>query len=89
MMERGVKGMLPLGCIPRWGREGVTLIASLKCKKKGEQNDFYGAIIFISFLEYKKNYLIRQEPLRDVNGLFFKIFSQPVPLAGREMRKMR
>jgi hypothetical protein len=32
-MERGVKGMLPLGCLPRWGREGVTLIASSKCKK--------------------------------------------------------
>jgi hypothetical protein len=23
---RGVKGMLPLGCLPLWGREGVTLI---------------------------------------------------------------
>ena len=26
-MERGVKGMLPLGCLPLWGREGVTFIA--------------------------------------------------------------
>jgi hypothetical protein len=24
----GVKGTLPLGCLPFWGREGVTLIAS-------------------------------------------------------------
>jgi hypothetical protein len=24
VMERGVKGMLPLGCLLRWGREGVT-----------------------------------------------------------------
>ena len=23
---KGVKGMLPLGCLPLWGREGVTLI---------------------------------------------------------------
>ena len=23
-----VKGMLPLGCLPLWGREGVTLIIS-------------------------------------------------------------
>ena len=23
--KRGVKGMLPLGCLPLWGREGVTL----------------------------------------------------------------
>ena len=32
-MERGVKGMLPLGCFPRWGKEGVTLITFSKCKK--------------------------------------------------------
>jgi hypothetical protein len=25
-MRTGVKGMLPLGCLPLWGREGVTLI---------------------------------------------------------------
>jgi hypothetical protein len=24
----GVKGVLPLGCFPLWGREGVTLIAT-------------------------------------------------------------
>ncbi len=23
--KEGVKGMLPLGCLPHWGREGVTL----------------------------------------------------------------
>jgi hypothetical protein len=32
-IERGVKGMLPLGCLPRWGREGVSLTTSSKCKK--------------------------------------------------------
>jgi hypothetical protein len=32
-MERGVKGMLPLGCLPRRGEKGVTLKASSKCKK--------------------------------------------------------
>jgi len=26
--EKGVKGMLPLGCLPLWGSEGVTLIFS-------------------------------------------------------------
>jgi hypothetical protein len=26
----GVKGMLPLGCLPLWGREGVTLIAAVE-----------------------------------------------------------
>jgi len=28
--DKGVKGMLPLGCLPLWGREGVSLIAFLK-----------------------------------------------------------
>jgi hypothetical protein len=27
---KGVNGMLPLGCFPRWGREGVTLKVSVK-----------------------------------------------------------
>ena len=31
---RGVKGMLPLGCLPLWGREGVTLIVfGINCEK--------------------------------------------------------
>ena len=25
---KGVKGVLPLGCFPLWGREGVTLAAA-------------------------------------------------------------
>ena len=25
---KGVKGVLPLGCLPLWGSEGVTLIAA-------------------------------------------------------------
>jgi len=29
-MERGVKGMPPLDCLPLWGREGVTLMAFFK-----------------------------------------------------------
>jgi hypothetical protein len=24
--KKGVKGTLPLGCLPLWGREGVTLL---------------------------------------------------------------
>jgi hypothetical protein len=28
--EKGVKGMLPLRCLPLWGREGVTFLASRK-----------------------------------------------------------
>ena len=26
MYKKGVRGMFPLGCLPLWGREGVTLI---------------------------------------------------------------
>jgi hypothetical protein len=37
-MKRGVKGMLPLDCLPRWGREGVTLITSVKLKKNMGSN---------------------------------------------------
>jgi hypothetical protein len=28
LKKEGVKGMLPLSCLPLWGREGVTLIAA-------------------------------------------------------------
>jgi hypothetical protein len=34
--KEGVKGMLPLGCLPLWGREGVTLIAAAE----NYSNDF-------------------------------------------------
>jgi len=37
-MKRGVKGIHPLGCLPPWGREGVTLIASVKLKKNMGNN---------------------------------------------------
>jgi hypothetical protein len=28
--RKGVKGIFPLGCLPLWGREGVTLLAFQK-----------------------------------------------------------
>jgi hypothetical protein len=28
LKKEGVKGMLPLGCLPLWEREGVTLIVA-------------------------------------------------------------
>jgi hypothetical protein len=31
--RKGVKGMFPLGCLPLWGREGVTLIDVPKERK--------------------------------------------------------
>jgi hypothetical protein len=32
-MQKGVKGIFPLGCLPLWGREGVTLIIFFKRMK--------------------------------------------------------
>jgi hypothetical protein len=32
-MQKGVKGIFPLGCLPLWRREGVTIIAFLKRMK--------------------------------------------------------
>jgi len=31
--KRGGKGMLSLGCLPYWGREGVTLLAAAENKR--------------------------------------------------------
>jgi hypothetical protein len=31
---KGVKGLLPLGCLPLWGREGVTLKDTTKSKEQ-------------------------------------------------------
>jgi hypothetical protein len=31
--NEGVKGMLPLGCLPLWGGEGVTLMAAAENKR--------------------------------------------------------
>jgi hypothetical protein len=31
--KRGGKGMLPLGCLPLWGRKGVTLLAAAENKQ--------------------------------------------------------
>jgi hypothetical protein len=49
--KRGGKGMLPLGCLPLWGREGVTLLAAAENKritgKRGfQQSQKFNKIIF-------------------------------------------
>jgi hypothetical protein len=31
--KRGSKGMLPVCCLPLWGREGVTLLAAAENKR--------------------------------------------------------
>jgi hypothetical protein len=43
-MERGVKGMPPLDCLPLWGREGVTLIAFFKrmeCDRSSPEPNYH------------------------------------------------
>jgi len=44
---RGGQGDAPLGLPPPPGREGVTLIASAKCKKIGAATGFLLTIFFI------------------------------------------
>jgi hypothetical protein len=49
--KRGGKGMLPLGCLLLWGREGVTLLAAAENKritgKRGlQQSQKFNKIIF-------------------------------------------
>jgi hypothetical protein len=38
----GVKGLAPLGCLPLWGREGVTLAIALSALREGflQSQDF-------------------------------------------------
>jgi hypothetical protein len=33
--DKGVKGVLPLRCLPHWGREGVTLTSVGECMNNG------------------------------------------------------
>jgi hypothetical protein len=42
----GVKGMLPLGCFPLWGREGVILQIAAENKRIEKKEDFNRAIFF-------------------------------------------
>jgi hypothetical protein len=37
--KKGVKGMLPLGCFPLWGREGVILQATAENKRIETKED--------------------------------------------------
>jgi len=48
--KEGVKGMLPLGCLPLWGREGVTLIAAAENYQMTEKRGFQQSRNF-SFVE--------------------------------------
>jgi hypothetical protein len=43
--KRGGKGMLPLGCLPHWGREGVTLPAAAENKRITGKEDFNKVLI--------------------------------------------
>jgi hypothetical protein len=43
--KRGVKRMLPLGCLPLWGKKGVTLLAAAEKVNYFEKEDFNKAHI--------------------------------------------
>jgi hypothetical protein len=42
--KRGVKGMLPLGCFPLWGGEGVILQAAAENKRIEKKEDINRAV---------------------------------------------
>jgi hypothetical protein len=52
--KRGGKGMLPLGCLPLWGRERVTLLAAAENKRITGKRGFQQSkknLIFLEFFE--------------------------------------
>jgi hypothetical protein len=58
--KEGVKGMLPLGCFPLWGREGVILQAAAENKRIEKKEDFNRAIISNRFAFFN---LIQKETI--------------------------
>jgi hypothetical protein len=50
--EKGVKGMLPLGCLPLWGREGVTLLYTEKGWQVTGKRGFLLSLIKRKVLEH-------------------------------------
>ena len=44
--SRGSRGLAPLGCLPHWGREGVTFAISTPAQKTP---DFYRAHLIVLF----------------------------------------
>jgi len=45
LKKEGVRGMLPLGCLPLWGREGVILITIAKNYQMMREKDSFNKAI--------------------------------------------
>ena len=50
--KRGGKGMLSLGCLPHWGREGVTLLAAAENTRVTQKKRISTKPFFYNFLIY-------------------------------------
>jgi hypothetical protein len=48
-IKEGVKGLLPLGCFPLWGREGVILQTAAENKRIETKEDF-NRVVFLKQL---------------------------------------
>jgi len=46
LKKEGIKGTLPMGCFPLWGREGVILQAAAENERIWTKEDFYRAVFF-------------------------------------------
>ena len=53
--KRGGRGMLPLGCFPLWGREGVIPQAAAENERIEIKEDFNRASFLTIFGDTKKN----------------------------------
>ena len=49
--KKGVKEMIPACCLPRWGREGVTLIAAAENGRTTGKKGFHMKIMIIRYNE--------------------------------------
>jgi hypothetical protein len=53
---KGVKGVLPLGCLPLWGREGVTLLCYRRFFLNRNTGNFSTKLIKIFLSGFFKNF---------------------------------
>ena len=54
----GVKGVLPLGCLPLWGREGVTLLYTEEVWQVTGKRGFFQSPIFNCIGDYRISCLL-------------------------------
>jgi hypothetical protein len=62
--KRGGKGMLPLGCLPLWGREGVTLMAAAEDKRITGKRGFQQSPFLVFVTKFFIYSIVKTKKLR-------------------------